>query len=139
MRKKISLTPILQWLILLGFTFFTNTLVLAQKEQIIKGKVSDANGPLVGATISEKGGKATTMSDASGVFEIPVSGSAATLVVSYVGYNNSEIKVKGQTFINAVLESTNANTLSGVVVTALGITRTKKSLGYDVVKSAALI
>jgi TonB-linked SusC/RagA family outer membrane protein len=132
MRKKISLTPILQWLILLGFTFFTNTLVLAQKEQIIKGKVSDANGPLVGATISEKGGKATTMSDASGVFEIPVSGSAATLVVSYVGYNNSEIKVKGQTFINAVLESTNANTLSGVVVTALGITRTKKSLGYDV-------
>ncbi|MDB5276795.1 MAG: SusC/RagA family TonB-linked outer membrane protein [Ferruginibacter sp.] len=132
MRKKISLTPILQWLILLGFTFFTNTLVLAQKEHIVKGKVSDANGPLVGATISEKGGKATTMSDASGVFEIPVSGSAATLVVSYVGYNNSEIKVKGQTFINAVLESTNANTLSGVVVTALGITRTKKSLGYDV-------
>ena len=57
MRNKISLTPILRCLILLGFTFFTNTLVLAQTEQTIKGKVSDANGPLAGATISEKGGK----------------------------------------------------------------------------------
>ena len=72
------------------------------------------------------------MSDAAGVFEIPVAGSAATLVISFVGYNTTEIAVKGKTFVNATLESANGNTLSGVVVTALGITRTKKSLGYDV-------
>lgn len=132
MRTKNSLTPILQWLILLGFTLFTNTLVIAQKEQIIKGKVSDANGPLTGATVSEKGGKVIVMSNASGNFEIPVSSSTATLVFSFVGYNNLEIPAKGKTAINVVLEASTGNTLSGVVVTALGITRTKKSLGYDV-------
>ncbi|MEP7143643.1 MAG: SusC/RagA family TonB-linked outer membrane protein [Ferruginibacter sp.] len=132
MTKKTSLTPILQWLILLGFTLFTNTLVMAQKGQTIKGKVVDANGPLAGASIAEKGGKAVTTSGASGNFEIAVSGPEAVLVISFVGYSNTEIAVKGKAFIEATLETANGGTLSGVVVTALGITRSKKSLGYDV-------
>jgi TonB-linked SusC/RagA family outer membrane protein len=132
MRKKISSTSILQWLILLGLTLVTNTYVMAQKEQTIKGKVSDLAGPLAGASVSEKGGKNTVMTTASGNFELPVSGSNARLVVSFVGYTAAEIPIKGKTVINVVLEASNSNVLSGVVVTALGITRTKKSLGYDV-------
>jgi TonB-linked SusC/RagA family outer membrane protein len=133
MSKKLSFIPLLQWpLLLLGFMLFSLNVVLAQS-QVIKGKVTDASGePLAGANLSEKGGKKGAISDAAGNFTLTVSGPEAVLVFSYIGYNSVEIPIKGQAFINATMQAGSGNTLSGVVVTALGITRNKKSLGYDV-------
>lgn len=133
MSKRLSFMPLLQWpLLLLGFMLFSFNDVLAQS-QVIKGKVTDVSGdPLAGANVSEKGGKKGVISDMAGNFVLTVSGPEAVLVISFVGYNNAEIPVKGHAFINASMQAGKANTLSGVVVTALGITRNKKSLGYDV-------
>ena len=111
---------------------FSFNVVLAQG-RTIRGKVADSNGsPLAGANISEKGGKKGIISDAEGNFSLTVSSPEAVLVFSYVGYKSVEVPVKGQSFINATLEASNGNILSVVVVTALGITRNKRSLGYDV-------
>ena len=133
MNKKLSLTPLLQGFILMaGFMLFSFNVVLGQG-RTIRGKVADSNGsPLAGANISEKGGKKGIISDAEGNFSLTVSSPEAVLVFSYVGYKSVEVPVKGQSFINATLEASNGNILSVVVVTALGITRNKRSLGYDV-------
>ncbi|MEO8415951.1 MAG: SusC/RagA family TonB-linked outer membrane protein [Ginsengibacter sp.] len=133
MSKQQSLGPMLKWsIITAGLMLFSLNVVLAQS-RVIKGKVADTNGsPLVGADISEKGSKKGVISDAGGDFSLTVSRPGAVLVISYVGYNSIEVPVNGQSIINATLEVGNGSNLSGVVVTALGITRTKRSLGYDV-------
>ena len=133
MNKKLSLTPLLQGFILMaGLMLFSFNVVLAQGHAV-RGKVADANGnPIAGANISEKGGKKGVISDAEGNFTLTVASPQAVLVFSYVGYNTIEVPVKGEAVVNATLQVSSSNTLSGVVVTALGITRNKRSLGYDV-------
>ena len=133
MSKKLSLFPLLQLpTLLLGVLLLSSNISMAQS-QTIKGKVADASGgPIAGANVSEKGGKKGVISDVAGNFTLTVSSPDAVLVFSYVGYTSIEVPVKGQSFINATLQASSSNTLSGVVVTALGITRNKKSLGYDV-------
>jgi TonB-linked SusC/RagA family outer membrane protein len=98
----------------------------------ISGKVSDNNGPMPGVTVSEKGKTIATTTDARGNFQLNVSGPKAILVFSYIGYKTIEIPLNGQTIITINLEAGKSQDLSGVVVTALGITRTKRSLGYAV-------
>ena len=98
---------------------------------VVKGIVRDGNGPLQGATVSEKGSSKQTTTNAAGQFSLNVSNSNATLIVSFVGYNSVEVKVAGKSELNIVLQSSTAQ-LSDIVVTALGITRAKKSLGYSV-------
>ena len=99
---------------------------------IVKGNVSDSHGPMTGVTVSEKGSTKVTTSDEHGNFELTVSGPGAILVFSYVGYATAEIAVNGRHDLSVTLETGKAQELSGVVVTALGITRAKKSLGYAV-------
>ena len=144
MIRKISVAKLFQWLmLLLGFALFTPGLVSAQDNGaqksdshqgkiIVKGNVSDADGPIVGANIMEKGKKTGTVSDAAGNFSFAVSSENAVIVISRIGYSNVEMSVKGGEFLHAIMQAGNGTTLSGVVVTALGITRSKKSLGYDV-------
>src|SRR5699024_5469257 len=55
----------------------------------------------------------------------------AILVFSYVGYESQEVSVEGRSTINIVLQSS-SQTLDEVVVTALGVSRERKSLGYAV-------
>ena len=133
MNKKLSLTPFLQGFILMvGLVLFSFNFVLAQGDAV-RGKVADSNGnPIGGANISEKGGKKGVISDAEGNFALTVNSPRAVLVFSYVGYTTVEVPVNGQAVVNATLQVSSGNTLSGVVVTALGITRNKRSLGYDV-------
>ncbi|HLK27145.1 MAG TPA: SusC/RagA family TonB-linked outer membrane protein [Puia sp.] len=133
MSKKLSLIPVSKWsLLLLGFVLFSFNVVLAQS-QVVKGKIVDASGaPLAGANVAEKGSKKGVISDVTGNFTLNVSSADAVLVVSYVGYKSIEISAKDQSYINVTLQASNDNTLTGVVVTALGISRSKKSLGYDV-------
>lgn len=138
MIRKLSFAPFLQWMMLcVGFLLFASSFVLAQDNThqgkfIVKGKVSDASGPLAGANVSEKGSNKGVITDPAGTFELSVSGPNAILIFSYVGYSTLEIPVKGLSSINATLQAGNGNMLTGVVVTALGITRNKRSLGYDV-------
>lgn len=93
------------------------------------GTITDANGePLIGATVMLKGTKRGVTTDVNGRFSIDAP-NGSTLIVSYVGMVTREIKVGGAP-VNVTLEGGNA--LDEVVVTALGIKRDKKSLGYAV-------
>jgi TonB-linked SusC/RagA family outer membrane protein len=85
---------------------------------IVKGKVTDAKGPIPGVSVKLKGGTATTVTDGSGNFSIKVP-EDATLVFTYVGYLDQEVQVKNQTNINVRLSENNQN-LSEVVVVGYG-------------------
>lgn len=98
---------------------------------IIRGTVRDENGALSGANIRENGTRNVTTTSEDGTFSLKVSKPNVVLTVSFVGYESSEIALEGRTMINVVLK-TSSNELSNVVVTALGIPREKKSLGYSI-------
>jgi TonB-linked SusC/RagA family outer membrane protein len=145
MTRKFSLPLLFQWLTLMsGFMLFTVNQVLAQDSTtqgrksvprlgltLVKGKVTSNDGPLAGVSVTQKGASIGVTTDADGNFEIGVSGPHPQLEFSYVGYDPVEVSVNGKTVINASLKNKNGN-LSSVVVTALGITRNTRSLGYDV-------
>ncbi len=97
----------------------------------VGGIVSDETGPIGGVTILEKGTNNATTSSDEGRFSLNVSSPNSTLVITFVGYRTIEVPVSGRSNITITLES-EAQELTGVVVTALGITREKKSLGYSV-------
>ncbi len=102
---------------------------------IVSGKVlsgADSTG-LPGASVLVKGTTRGTVTDGNGNFSIEVPSADAILVISFVGYDTQEISVGGRTRINITLGQ-NAQALEEVVVTALGITRKEKSLGYSVGK-----
>lgn len=100
----------------------------AQKE--IKGTVTDAGTlqPLQGVTIQVKGSGKGTTTDQQGRFSINVPGKA-TLIVSFVGFFTREIATGSQSDISVRLQP-NADNLNEVVVTALGMKKDVKRLGY---------
>ncbi len=109
----------------------------AQDEQTINGTVVDEDGlTIIGANIyvQSNPGKGTS-TDLDGSFEITVGPNAEVLVVSYVGYATQELELDGQTTFDVTL-SENVE-LSEVVVTALGVERDEKALGYAVQKLGA--
>ena len=119
----------MQFLMLFLFSLFTGS-ILAQ--QAVTGVVSDDLGELLpGVTVLEKGTSNGTVTDFDGKFVISVSGSESILLFSSVGMQTKERNVGSQSTLSVVLlESTES--LDEVVVTALGITREKKALGYSV-------
>jgi TonB-linked SusC/RagA family outer membrane protein len=104
--------------------------IFAQKQ--ITGKITSAvdGSALPGVTVSAKGTTTATYSDVNGKYTLSVPTSATTLVFSFIGMKTQEVEIGNLSVIDAKLES-NATNLEGVVVTALGITREKKSLGYS--------
>ncbi|MCO6149698.1 SusC/RagA family TonB-linked outer membrane protein [Flavobacterium sp. NRK1] len=108
----------------------TITAIKSDFEKVIKGTVTDDEGlPLPGATVIEKGTKNIAMTDIDGNFSITVSDPSAVLVISYMGFETKEIAVDGKPAINIKLNMV-ANELNEVVVTALGIKRDEKRLGF---------
>lgn len=108
-----------------------STMIYAQTGGKIKvsGIVTDGSGEtLIGASVAEKGTTNATMTGIDGDYSLSVP-SNATLVVSYIGFTPKEVQVNGQTKINITV-SEDEQLLDEVVVTALGIKRDKKSLGY---------
>ena len=100
----------------------------AQTRQV-SGKVTSSEGlPIAGASVSVIGGSVATQTDAAGNFTLNVP-QGARLSVSYVGYNAQTVIVGNSSTLSIVLDSDDL-ALEEVVVTALGITRDKKSLGY---------
>ncbi|GHT20238.1 SusC/RagA family TonB-linked outer membrane protein [Bacteroidia bacterium] len=97
----------------------------------VTGVVSDAEGPIIGAGVVEKGNPGNGVAtDVDGKYSLRVSPNA-TITVSYLGYATQEVSVNGQTTINVTLLQ-DAKSLDEVVVTALGMTREKKALGYAI-------
>jgi TonB-linked SusC/RagA family outer membrane protein len=94
--------------------------------------------PLPGVSVVVKGATATAVTDANGRYTINVAGDA-TLVFSFIGMKTQEELVAGRAVMDVALESSTV-ALSEVVVTAMGISREKKALGYAVqeLKSDAL-
>ena len=96
---------------------------------LVTGTVSDENGmPLPGATVVVEETNAGTTSDFDGNYQISAS-TGQTLVFSYVGYESQTLIIDSGT-IDLTLNP--AGQLEEVVITALGISRDKKSLGYAV-------
>jgi len=117
------------WLLLL---FFNITIVLAQ-EKNVSGNVTDTNNvPLVGVNILVKGTTTGALTDFDGNYTIK-SNVGDVLVFSYVGLLTQEITVGAGNTINVVMEE-DAQALDEVVVTAFGIKRNPKNLGYAVNK-----
>ncbi|WP_460761244.1 SusC/RagA family TonB-linked outer membrane protein [Niabella terrae] len=95
---------------------------------VIEGKVKNADGlPVVGATIASNKGQ-NTITDAQGAFRIETD-EYAELTISSVGYITQTVKVDGRTTLEIILQEAN-RTMEEVVVTALGIKRQEKALGY---------
>lgn len=97
----------------------------------VKGTVTDRAGePIVGATVRVLGASAGVVTDVDGRYAISC-GANATLEFTYIGFASKAVDVKGQTLLNVTLEEGSAN-LDEVVVTALGIKKDAKKLGYAV-------
>lgn len=96
---------------------------------LLSGKItaSDDGGPLVGATITEKGTTNGTTSDASGNFKLNIP-TNAVIVVSFIGYTLQEIPVANRSEINIILQP-NQQQLQDVVVVGYGTQRKKDLTG----------
>ena len=92
---------------------------------------SDEESGLPGVSILEKGTTNGTVTDAEGNYALDVAGEASVLVFSSIGYLREEITVGSQTVIDIQMVA-DITSLEEVVVTALGIEREQRSLGYSV-------
>lgn len=103
----------------------------AQDKKAVTGTVKDTKGtPLPGVTVKEKNASNGATTGPDGNFKIQVA-DGATLVFSYIGFINQEVAVNGQSALNIVLKEDNKN-LNEVVVTAMGMKREQRKLGYAV-------
>ncbi|SEA02276.1 TonB-linked outer membrane protein, SusC/RagA family [Arachidicoccus rhizosphaerae] len=105
-----------------------------QEAQIkkISGTIKNESGqPLSGVSVQIKGSNKGAISDDNGVFSLEVPDNAV-LVVSYVGYQTQEVAVEGKTVLDIALQPLQGSGLQDLVVTALGVKQTQKSLSYNV-------
>ena len=108
------------------------SIAMSQTRQL-SGSVRDAsNNPVIGATVKVVGKNNVTTTNGEGGFSFTVPVGKITLDISSVGFNAQKIVVsEGSTTVNVTLEA-NTTQLSEVVVTALGITKEQRKLGYAV-------
>lgn len=134
MKMKTLLTGLkcqIKFLLYAAFlTFITCASALAQ-ERKVTGTVTSAEdkSQMPGVNVIVKGKTAGTITDINGNYSISVSGSDATLVFSFIGFNPQEIVVGSQSSINVSM-TTAATQLGEIVVTSLGIKREKKAITY---------
>jgi len=108
---------------------FTSQLVLAQVKTV-KGKVVDRSGaPIPSANVKVQGESNGSSTDFDGSFTIKVS-KGKTLVISYLGYESNSVVVGDEETLDIVLKSESTTALTEVVVTSLGIKKSKKSITY---------
>lgn len=123
-----------KFLLLFALFVFTGSISLWAQTKIITGTVTssvEGEGAIPGVTVQVKGTTIGTITDANGKYSLSVPQNAAILVFSYIGMKSQEIAIGGGSEINVAMESDILG-LDEVVVTALGISREKKSLGYSV-------
>ena len=100
-------------------------------QRSISGTIIDQEGlPLIGASVLVKGTTSGTVSDIDGKYTVEVPEGATTLIFSYTGFSTSELEITSADILDVTLQE--GVTLNEAVVTALGISREKKALGYSV-------
>ncbi len=114
-------------LCLIAFVMGSMSMTFAQN--IVTGTVEDADGPLIGASVLVKGTTRGTITDFDGNYSIEAE-PGEVLEFSYMGYSAQSFTVEGN-LINVTMHE-DTEVLSEVVVTAMGIKRDKKALGYEV-------
>lgn len=125
MRKFLSIAFSLA--LMLGITSAAQS-----QQRVLKGKVTASSDGLAmpGVTILDKSNQSGTTTDVDGMYSISVTENSV-LVFSFIGFTSQEFTVGNQSELNVVLDES-ASDLSEVVVTAFGLERDKKALGYSV-------
>lgn len=132
----------LGWCLSLGLFYYTPPLYAnslpgyssINSVRDVSGKVTDDKGEgLPGVSILVKGTQQGTTTDSNGDFKLNISNDNTVLVFSFVGFTPQEISVGNRSSINVTLES-DTKSLEEFVVTALGIRKEAKALGYSVTK-----
>ena len=120
-------------IVLLLFVFFVSTASLTfaeDQQQTVTGTIKGSSGEaLAGVNIVLKGTMIGAISDMSGNFSISVPDLTGTLVFTFIGYTPQEVAINNRRTLDVVLAE-ELQALSEVVVTALGIKREAKTLGY---------
>ena len=118
----------------------SSIVAVTQQSGRLTGTVSDELGPVAGAAVEVKGTTNGVVTDADGHFSLSGVKNGAIIRVSFLGYVAQEITYKGQSTLNVTLQE-DSQKLDEVVVTALGIAKESKKLGYSVttIKSDDLI
>ena len=118
----------------------TNTALVVQQTRTVKGLVSDELGPVAGATVIVKGTQNGVITNVNGEFTLSGVKVGDVIEVSYIGYATLSVKYNGEQRLSLQLKE-DSQQLGEVVVTALGIKREKKALGYSMqeVKGADIL
>ena len=129
MRKNLKpgIHPELGKLLLFIFLFF---FTFSTHAQMVSGTVSDETGKKISSvSVTVKGSTAGTTTDASGQYRINAA-SNTVLIFSSVGFTSNEVSVAGRLTVDVVLTSNASKDLGEVVVTALGISKQSRGLGF---------
>lgn len=125
MKKKL----LKQLTIVLFVILFANN--VSAQEKILPGTVTAETGlPLPGVSVAIEGTSAGVLTDEKGYFALQLSGKNPVIVFSYTGMTTQRVKYVNQSILNIAMKQEEAS-LSEVVVTAVGLERSKKSLGYS--------
>ena len=136
LRKSVLLVGALASL---GLSYTTEALATSpnfavnsvQQSKKVTGNVSDAEGPIIGASVVEKGNAGNgTVTDLDGNFSLNVK-SGATIVITYIGYQKQEIVVGNQSNFNVTMK-TDDKTLEEVVVVGYGVQKKKLVTGSTI-------
>jgi TonB-linked SusC/RagA family outer membrane protein len=121
-------------ILLMFFIFCGFVLSASAQQKIISGTVTSSvpgEGALIGVSVSVKGTTTGINTDLSGNYSLAVPENASTLVFSYIGMKKQEVEIGSRSRIDVVLEPDLLG-LDEVVVTAFGVSREKKAIGYSV-------
>lgn len=101
----------------------------------VSGRITDdkTNIPMTGVTIHVKGTTQGVISSAEGDYSIEINVPDAVLIFTYIGYQTIEFPVRELSLLNVKMHETSTE-IESIVVTALGIKRDEKALGYSIQK-----
>ena len=113
--------------------FLLGVLGVFAQTRTITGKVvsSDDNAPIPGVSVIVKGTTLGTVTNIDGDYTLAVPQTANSLMFSFVGYRTIEVTIEGRNVVDVVLP-VDIYAVDEVIVTALGISRERKALGYTV-------
>jgi TonB-linked SusC/RagA family outer membrane protein len=124
MKKKST------FLLLALVLFIANNIAIGQEKKTITGMVKDSIGtPLPGVSITVKNTDKHVLTNEKGVFKINAASSKDILVFSYIGFERKEVVAGSSGNLEIILKA-NTKQLEDVVVTALGIKKSQRSIGY---------
>ncbi|MBK7244023.1 MAG: SusC/RagA family TonB-linked outer membrane protein [Saprospiraceae bacterium] len=117
--------------VLLMLLAFFSVMLSTEAQRLIKGNVTDKSGdPVIGANVLAKGTTVGTITDINGNYTLSVPEGVNSIIVSYTGYTSQELVLGASNMMDIKLEE--GVLLQETVITALGISKSQKSLGYGI-------